>query len=60
MAVKTTISYDERFDRIDATLDRLTAAMVKSFDRIDKKLEKKADKEDIDQLYNLMDKIAKQ
>ena len=55
-----TISYDERFDRIDSTLDRLTTTLLEGFDNIDKELEKKASKEDVNRLFNLMDKIAKQ
>ena len=55
-----TISYDERFDRIDSTLDRLTTTLLEGFDNIDKELEKKANKEDVNRLFNLMDKIAKQ
>ena len=55
-----TISYDERFDRIDSTLDRLTTTVLEGFDNIDKELEKKASKEDVNRLFNLMDKIAKQ
>jgi hypothetical protein len=60
MSIDTTINYDERFDKIDTQLDRITTTLVKGFDRIDKELQKKATKEHIDQLYNLMDKIAKQ
>ncbi len=55
-----TISYDERFDRIDSTLDRLTTTLLDGFDNIDKELDKKANKEDVNRLFNLMDKIAKQ
>ena len=55
-----TISYDERFDRIDSNLDRLTTTLLVGFDNIDKELEKKASKEDVNRLLNLMDKIAKQ
>ena len=59
MGVDTTINYDERFDKIDATLDRITTTMIKGFAHIDKELKSKAAKEDINGLYNLMDKIAK-
>ena len=55
-----TISYNERFDRIDSTLDRLTTTLLEGFDNIDKELQKKASKEDVNRLFNLMDKIAKQ
>ena len=54
MGIDTKISYDERFDKIDAQLDRITTTLVKGFDRIDKALEGKASKEHIDQLYNLI------
>ena len=51
-----TISYIERFDRIDSSLDRLTTTLLEGFDNIDKELEKKASKEDVNRLFNLMDK----
>ncbi|HKR81529.1 MAG TPA: hypothetical protein VJR27_00845 [Candidatus Saccharimonadales bacterium] len=71
MPIDTTINYDGRFDKLEkqiqsqsdnfnSQLDKLTAIVIKGFDRIGKQLEKKADKKDIDGLYNLMDKIAKQ
>jgi hypothetical protein len=60
MSIDTTINYDERFDKIDAQLDKLTTIVVKGFNKVDKELGSKANKEHIDQLYNLMDKIAKQ
>ena len=70
MSVAAT-NYDERFDRIDnqiqsihdefnAQLDKLTTVVIKGFDRLDNELDKKSTKEDIERLYNLMDKIAKQ
>lgn len=60
MTEQTITNYNDRFDKIDATLDRLTTTMIKGFDHIDKELEKKADKEDLNRLYDLMDKISKQ
>ena len=59
MTEQTNASYNDRFDKIDATLDRLTTTMIKGFDRIDRDLEKKADKKDLNRLYDLMDKISK-
>lgn len=66
-----TLTADKRFDKLEAQLgdmrndfngqlDKLTSIIVKGFDRIDKELEQKASKEDINRLYDLMDKIAKQ
>ncbi len=71
MTVKTSTSFDGRFDKIeeqiqsmgvafDKQIDQLTSTMLEGFSRIDKELEKKASKEDINRLFNLMDKIAKQ
>ena len=60
MSIDTTINYDERFDKIDSQLDRITTTLVKGFDRINKTLETKASKIDMEELYKLMDKIAKQ
>ena len=80
MAVKNTIDFNERFDKIDTQfdgvkkqfdkidaqfdgvnkqLDRIVTVVVKGFDRIDTELGRKADKKDINQLYSLMDKMAK-
>ena len=71
MAVKTSTSFGGSFDKIeeqiqslgvafDKQMDQLTSTMLEGFSRIDKELEKKASKEDINRLFNLMDKIAKQ
>ncbi len=71
MAVKTSTSFGGRFDKIeeqiqslgvafDKQMDQLTSTMLEGFSRIDKELEKKASKEDINRLFNPMDKIAKQ
>jgi hypothetical protein len=73
MAVNTRVDSGDRFDKIDkqfeemrgeftsvyAQLDKLTTIVIKGFDRIDRDLEKKADKEDLNRLYDLMDKISK-
>lgn len=50
---------DRRFDRIDKQLDKITAAMVKGFDRIDNALEKKADKTDLNRALDMLDSIIK-
>jgi hypothetical protein len=62
-----TLTMVERFDKVDAQLatinsqlDKIASVAVKGFDRIDKGLETKANKDDIRKLYDLMDKIAKQ
>lgn len=54
MGVKTTINYDERFDKVDAQLakmnmqlNKITTIVIKGFDKVDKELEKKANKEDV-------------
>jgi hypothetical protein len=59
MAIDTTINYDERFDKIDGQLDRLATAVVKGFGHIDKTLDEKANKTDMQRIYDLLDKIAK-
>lgn len=53
------LTTDERFDKIDKNLDKLTSIVIKGFDSIDKELENKASKEDFTRLFDLMDKIAK-
>ncbi len=60
MAIDTTINYDERFDKIDAQLDQIANAVVRGFNRTDKALEEKADKADMQRIYDLLDKIIKQ
>ncbi len=67
MSGKTTVIYDDRFDKVDAQLvamnkqlDKITTIVINGFDRVDKELEKKANKKDINRLLNFMDKIAKQ
>ena len=54
------VTTDQRFDKLDEQLDNIASIVVKGFDRIDKTLEAKADTKDIQQIYNLLDKIAKQ
>ena len=51
---------NDRFNKIDEQLDRITAALVKGFDRIDKAIEAKADRADLVRIFDLLDKIAKQ
>lgn len=51
---------DDKFTKIDSQLDKLTTLVIKGFDWVSKELDKKADKEDVNQLYNLMDSMAKQ
>jgi hypothetical protein len=54
------LTTDERLDKIDAQLDRIAAAVVSGFERVDKALEAKADKSDLQRVYDLLDRIAKQ
>lgn len=53
-------SYDERFNHIDASLDRVAGAVIEGVERLSTKLDTKAEKRDLNALYDLMDKIAKQ
>jgi exonuclease VII large subunit len=50
---------DRRFERVGEQLDKLTATMVKGFGRIDKELEKKADKVDLSRALNMLDSMIK-
>lgn len=50
---------DGRFERVDEQLDKITVTMIKSFDRIDKELEKKADKVDLNHALDMLDSIIK-
>jgi len=66
MAIDTTITYDERFYKIDAQLanmngqlDKVVAVVVKGFDRIDKALEEKATNADMQRVLGLLDELAK-
>lgn len=54
------LAIDKRLDRIDAQLDRIAAAVISGFDRMDKAVDVKADKADLERIYDLLDKIAKQ
>lgn len=71
MAINTVIDYHERFDNVDKRLqemskdlsdqsDKLASAILKGFNRIDNVLEAKADKTDLQRVYDLLDMIAKQ
>jgi hypothetical protein len=53
------IASEERFDKIDAQLERISTALIKGFDRIDKTLETKADSADLQTALGLLDKLAK-
>lgn len=50
---------DDRFIKVDGQFDRLTAAMINGFDRIDKKLETKADKADVNNMMKMLDRVLK-
>lgn len=59
-------STEKRFDKIDVQLegmdkqlDKIVTVVVKGFGRIDKVLEGKADKADLQRVFNSLDKIAK-
>ena len=55
----TARTLDERLDKIDAQLEAISAAVIKGFDRIDRALEAKADKEDVMRLLSAIDSFAK-
>ncbi len=50
---------DQRLDKIDNQLDKITASLVKGFDGLDKKLEQKADSAEIQKILTLLDSISK-
>ncbi len=54
-----TVTTDDRLDKIDQQLERITTVVVKGFDRIDKALETKASKEDMQRMLGLLDALAK-
>jgi flagellin-like hook-associated protein FlgL len=61
------LTADERFDKADAQLsemnkqlDRIATAVLQGFERVDKKLEDKANKTDMQRVYDYLDKIIKQ
>ena len=49
----------KRFDKIDSQLERITAAMINGFDRIDKRFELTASQESLDRLTNTIDSFVK-
>lgn len=51
---------NKRFEEMANQLDRLAAVVVKGFDRIDRALEDKASKADLQKVYDLLDKVIKQ
>lgn len=53
------IPSEERFDKIDAQLERISTALIKGFDRIDKILETKANSADLQTALGLLDTLAK-
>lgn len=71
MTIDTRINYDERFDKVDSQfqemrdqfrvineqLDKIATTLVKVFD---KRLETKADKADMQRIFDLLDKVIKQ
>ncbi|HKU18735.1 MAG TPA: hypothetical protein VJP80_05685 [Candidatus Saccharimonadales bacterium] len=54
------LTTDEHLDKIGTQLDRIATIVTKGFDRIDKILEDKASKTDLQRVYDLLDKIIKQ
>jgi len=50
---------EKRFNNIDAQLERIAIAVVDGFDRIDQKLETKADSADLHKALNPQDTLAK-
>ena len=50
---------DKRLDKIDSQLDSISTALIKGFDRLDKKLETKADAADLQTALGLLDTLAK-
>ena len=53
------LATDQRFDKIDAQLERIVTAIIKGFDRVDKALEKKASAADMQKALGLLDTFAK-
>ena len=49
----------DRLDKIDTQLEKIASVVVVGFDRIDKTLENKTDKTDMQRVYDLLDKIVK-
>ena len=50
----------EQFSKVYSQIDRLAVAVVQGFERIDKSLEDKADKADMQRVYDYLDKVMKQ
>jgi hypothetical protein len=55
----TNATNENRFDNIDAQLERISTAIIKGFDRIDKTLETKADAADLQKALGFLDSLAK-
>lgn len=53
------VTSEDRFDKIDAQLDRISIAVIKGFDRLDKALETKAEAADLQRALGLLDALAK-
>jgi hypothetical protein len=51
---------EERFDKIDSQLDKIATIIIKGFDDINKSLDTKASKEDIERVLGLLDALSKQ
>jgi hypothetical protein len=49
----------KRFDKIKAHLERIYAAIVNGFDRLDKKIDTKADSSDLQKALGLLDALVK-
>jgi hypothetical protein len=54
------LTTEQRFDKIDAQLDKMATVIVNGFTEVNKALETKADEKDLRQIYDLLDKIANQ
>ncbi len=51
--------FSKKFEKIDLQFDKLTFYMLKRFDNVDKMLDEKADKGDMQMALGLLDTIAK-
>ena len=51
---------NKQFDRIDEQFNKLTAVIIQGFEGIGERLEDKADKADLQRVYDYLDKIIKQ
>lgn len=52
-------NYDKRFDSHDKQFDKIMAFMLKRFDQIERTLETKADKKDLDRIMNALDSVVR-